>query len=182
MVFLNSYIENILNYDLINKFFFNSVKKIPKIKKIYLIFTCGNSFLKDLSASLIALEIISSQKSTFTYLKTSKVLLKLKKGSPVGCAVILRKKKMILFLTELLVFIFPKFLHNIKLASLKKKKSFSFNIKNPLLFYELEKKYQFFNKLKGLNITIVTNSKNKKELLALLTFLKFIYSKRNSIW
>ena len=174
MVFFNNYLENVLNYDLLNKFSYESVKNIPKIKKIYLSFNCKNSSLKYLSSSLIALELISLQKSIFTYLKTSNILFKIKKGSPVGCTVILRKKTMLLFLSEFLVFIFPKLLNIPKQIRIKNKKNFSFKITSPLVFNELEKRYQFFNKLTGLNITIVTSSKNKKELAVLLTSVKFI--------
>lgn len=181
MIFFNNYSENIINYDLLNKFFYNSIKKIPKIKKIYLSFNCQNSSLKYLSSSLIALELISSQKSMLTFLKTSNILLKIKKGSPVGCTVILRNKAIDLFLSEFLIFIFPKILYLNKQVDLKNNKTFSFQIKNPLLFYELEKRYQFFNKLTSLDITIVTNSKTKKELSVLLSSIKLIFSKCNSI-
>ena len=173
MSVINTYIENVVNYDLLNKFRYNSIKNIPKIQKIYLNFNCKTTLLKSLLSSLIALELISLQKSTFTYTKTSNILFKVKKGSPVGCTVVLRRSNMEEFLTELITNIFPKLEYTNKLSlNIKKLRIFSFKIKNPLIFQELEKRYQFFNNLINLNITIVTNAKTKKELKFLLNAFK----------
>jgi len=171
MIFIKNYIEYIVNYDLLNKFKYNSIVNIPQLKKIYLNFKCKTSLLKYLLSSLIALELISSKKSVLTYAKKANIQFKLKKGSPVGCTVILRKKLMYLFLSELLVTIFPKIFKSTNFY-LKKIKVFSFKIRNPLIFDELEKRYSYFNKLTSLNITIVSNSKNKKEFIFLLNSFK----------
>jgi len=173
MFVINTYIENVINYDLVNKFKYNSIKNIPKIQKIYLNFNCKTTLLKFLLSSLVALELISLQKSIFTYTKTSNILFKVKKGSPVGCTVVLRKNNMEWFLTELLTNIFPK-LESTNKLNIKKCHIFSFKIKNPLIFQELEKRYQFFNNLTNLNITIVTNSQTKNELKFLLHAFKII--------
>nr|YP_010377333.1 ribosomal protein L5 [Helicotheca tamesis]QYB23020.1 ribosomal protein L5 [Helicotheca tamesis] len=181
MLFIKKYIENTVNYDLLNKFSYKSLDNRPQLKKIYLNFYCKNYSLNYLASSLIALELMSSQKSILTYLKNSNILIKLKKGLPVGCTVILRKKNMNLFLTEFLSYIFPKNIHNSNKIQLKNIKSFSFKLTNPLLFTELEKRYQFFKNLTDLRVTIVTNSKTRKELFILLTSIKIFHSNYNSI-
>lgn len=65
MFVINTYIENVINYDLENKFKYNSIKNIPKIQKIYLNFNCKTTLLKFLLSSLVALELISLQKKYF---------------------------------------------------------------------------------------------------------------------
>nr|YP_010139043.1 ribosomal protein L5 [Lithodesmium undulatum]QQJ94651.1 ribosomal protein L5 [Lithodesmium undulatum] len=173
MEFINIYIKQIINYDLINKFKYTSVNSFPKIQKINLNFECRTSFLKILLPSLVALEIISAQKSVLTYAKESNIQFKIKKGSPVSCTVVLRKKPMLLFVSNLIVLLSNKKVQ-LKTFLVKKKKMFSFVIKNPLIFDVLEKRYSYFNQLTRLNITIVSNSKNKVELKFLLNSLKVL--------
>ena len=57
--------------------------------------------------------------------------------------------------------------------NLKLIKSVSFQLKNPLLFVELENQFQIFKDIPRLDITLVTNSKSRKELFFLLKSIKF---------
>lgn len=52
-------------------------------------------------------------------------------------------------------------------------KSISFQLKNPLLFIELENQFQFFKDIPKLDITLTTNTKSQKELLFLFKSIKF---------
>lgn len=172
---LDYYYRNIVKYDLLNKFQYNTLKKIPKIKKIILNFGCKNSDLKQLSTALLALELVSSQKGMLTVSKNSNILLKIRKGSPVGCKVILQKNSMYNFFAKLLIEILPR-LKNFSSLILKTKKlknaAISYKIANTLIFFELEHNYYLFNNLPNLNITIVTNSSTREELVFLLNSFK----------
>jgi len=173
MRFLKNYSENIVKYDLINKFTYKKTVDIPKFEKIVLNFTFKKYEFKSLISSLIALELLTFQKSTITKSKVSNISLKVRKGNPIGCKLTLRKNFMFNFFFKLLnefLLITDKKI-NVKK---QKDKSFSFIIKNILVFSELEKNYRFFNNLSNLNITLVTNSKNKDNLLFLLKSYKVL--------
>ena len=102
MNFLKSYHNNIVKYDLINKFNLETITKLPEIKFINLRFNFKKYELKSLMSALIALELITHQKATFIKSKNFNVSLKIQKGDPVGCKIILRKHKMYNFLYQLL--------------------------------------------------------------------------------
>lgn len=164
-----------LKYDLANKFFYKKTKKIPEIKKIILNFGCRTTEIKLLSASLLALELITSKKGKLTTTKRTNVVLKIRKGNPTGCKITLQKKQMFHFLEKIFVNIFPniKNFTGIKLNKNINIKSFSYQLHDTLNFNELEEHYHLFNKLPNLNITILTNSRNKKELIFILKSIQF---------
>lgn len=175
MYVLENFYRKTLKYDLANKFVYNKTKELPKLKKIVINFGCKTTDIKDLAASLLALELITTQKGKLTFIKRSNIFLKIRKGSPVGCKVTLHKKQMFNFLEKLSVEIFPRlknfngFLLNRKL----KKNTFSYELHDTLTFNELEEHYYLFNKLPNLNVTLVTESKTKKELIFILKSLQF---------
>ena len=175
---INYYYNNIVKYDLINKFYYKNIKQLPKIKKIILNFNFKRQNFKNLMSSLIALELISNQKPIFIKSKISNITLKIRKGQPVGCKIILRKQNSNIFIQKLInEYFYSKF--NIQ-ESLKKIKpinsSFmSFQIKNSLIFPELEANYQIFKQLTKLNITIVCTSKTFSELIFLLKSYKIAF-------
>ena len=73
------YYNNVIKYDVINKFYYKKYKQIPKIIKIVLSFNCKNLNIKQLLNSLIALELISAKKGFILVSKKSNILLKIKK-------------------------------------------------------------------------------------------------------
>ena len=154
MHFLDSYNKNVVKYDLINKFNFVNSNKIPCIECINLKFSFKKYEFKSLISALIALELITGQKSTFITSKTFNVSLKIQKGDPVGCKLVLRKKKMHNFLYQLL----NRFELNKKILKNLGENNFSFysfKIKNVLSFNQLEKNYVFFKNLHNLHVGIV---------------------------
>jgi|TARA_B110000967_G_C18901297_1_gene575447 large subunit ribosomal protein L5 len=167
MHFFEHYNENIVKYDLINKFRYKNLTKIPKLNFISLRFNFKKSDLKQLIAALIALELITFQKGSLIESKVSSVSLKIREGQPVGCKVVLRRLKMLEFLTKLInkIVIENK---KIKRSKIFNYNSFSFKISNVLIFNELEKNYQFFKNLKGLDINISTTPTDFKNFLFLL--------------
>lgn len=175
MNFLEQFYFKTIKYDLLNKFLYKNSKKIPKIKKIILNFGCKNNELKNLATSLLSLELLTKQKGVLTTTKYSNIILKIRKGNPVGCKLILRKDKMFEFLSKTLFEIFPK-QKNFKgfnISKKTKKNIFSCELTNTFSFSELEDHYYLFNNLPKLNITIVINSKTKEELLFILKSIKF---------
>jgi large subunit ribosomal protein L5 len=176
MHFFEYYYKNIIKYDLINKFHYKNIKHLPLLKKIVLNFGCKGSELKNLAAILLSLELITTQRGMITTSKNSNILLKIRKGNPVGCKLILKKTTMYNFFSKLIREIFSKLKNftgfNIKQKSLNSN-AISYNLQNSLIFSELEQNYYLFNKLPPLNITLVTNTINSNEFLFLLNAFKF---------
>jgi large subunit ribosomal protein L5 len=108
MFFFERYLHQIISYDLINTFFYKNLKEIPKLKKITLNFGYQNSTFRRLVSSLLALEFITCKKGNLTISKDLNVFLKIKKGNPVGCKIILKKSTMYLFYLKLITSIFSK--------------------------------------------------------------------------
>lgn len=176
MFFFETYLSKIIKYDFINTFFYQDVKEIAKLKKIILNFGYHKSNFKDLVSGLLALEFISFQKGQITKSKHLNVFLKIKKGNPVGCKIVLKKSLMHFFYLKLLTSIFSKTKHSQTFHlqwNLKLIKSVSFRIKNPLLFIELENQFQYFKTIPQLDITLLSDSRSQKELAFLLKSIKF---------
>ena len=171
---LENYYKKVIRRDLLNKFRYNNIEEIPRLKKIILNFGCKSSEIKILAASLLALELIGVQQSTFTKSRRANILLKIRKGNPVGCTVVLRKNTMYNFLIKLLIDVFPT-LRDFKGIDVAKKlnpSTFSFTIQDLISFKELEKQFYLFSILPPLNVTFITNTKTTKELLYLLSAFK----------
>jgi len=164
-----------LKYDLTNKFFYKNTKEIPKVKKIILNFSCKTDDIKQLSASMLFLEIITSKKGKLTISKKSNIILKIKKGNPTGCKIILQKKQLFNFLEKIFIFIFPnlKSFSGIKLNKNFNSKALTFKLLNIFNYNEFKDHYYLFNNLQNLNFIILTTSKSKKELIFILKSIQF---------
>jgi len=171
MYFFEHYNKNIVKYDSINKFRYKNLTKIPDLMFISLRFNFNKLDLRQVLSALTALELITLQKGSLITSKVSSVSLKIRKGQPIGCKVVLRNIKMLLFLT--------KVIGKITIENKKSKQPsgldcniFSFKISNILIFRCLEKNYQFFKNLKNLNVSIITTSTNFKNFLFLVKSYK----------
>lgn len=174
MHFLEKYYNNVLKQEYINKFIYNKNSDIPKLKKIILNFGCKTADIKQLSSSLLTFELIVNQKGKLSKTKRSNILFKIRKGNPTGCSVTLSKFNIFNFLAKLTIEIFPKLKNFSSFNNSKtlKYNTFSYKIKETFCFNELENHYYLFNDLPSLDVTIVTNSKTKNEMLFLLKTFK----------
>ena len=172
---IKKYYLNVIVRDLINKFEYRTLTKIPKIKKIILNFGDYQMGLKELASALLALELITNQKGFLTISSKSNVMLKIRKGSPVGCSVILTGDSMYSFIFKLTFEVFPslKDFSPIKVSKKLKVDSFSFSLKDLTGFKELSKQFYFFSMLPPLNVVCLTNTSTKAELTYLLKSFKF---------
>jgi large subunit ribosomal protein L5 len=172
MHFLEYYYNNIIKYDLINRFNYKNLKNIPKLKKIVLNFGCKTFELKKLSLSLLALQLITKKKGVLTISKKPNIVLKIRKGNPVGCKVILTKYLMYLFFAKLLIDILPKLKKKKLVEKLFSNNSLTYNFNNTFVFKQIEKNFLLFNLLKHLQITILTNTRTAEELFFFLNSFK----------
>lgn len=177
MSFFEAYHCKVIKYDLVNTFTYQNLTQIPRLERIVLNFGYPKSKLKNLISGLLALEFLSSKKGKMTKSRHLNLFLKVKKGNPVGCTIVLKKSLMNFFYLKLMTSIFPKIRRpqtRLFRADFKWVKSVSFQLKNPLLFTELENQFQFFKDTPKLGITLTTNSKSQEELLFLLKSIKFL--------
>jgi len=175
MHFLEHYYKTVVKYDLINKFKYETSKEIPQLKKIILNFNCKNLELKLFAATILSLKLITLRKNIqITNSKFPNLLLKIQRGQPVGCKIILNKFYMYQFLFFLLFEITPKISIILTLNNLKKNSNhYSFVLpNNSLIFDNLKEHFNLINCISDLNITIITNSKTQNELFFLLRSFK----------
>ena len=174
MNILENYYKKVIRYDLINKFFYAQLNEVPRLKKIILNFGCKSFEVKSIASALLSLELITMKKASLARSRRSNILLKVRKGNPVGCVVVLKKDKMYNFLLKLLTEVFPnlKDFKGITISKKLSKTSFSFTLKDLINFKELEEQFYLFINLPALNVTLVTNTRSTKELLYLLHSFK----------
>jgi large subunit ribosomal protein L5 len=154
-------------------FNYKNVMEVPKIKKIVLNMGLGEAIqnIKILDSAALELNAIAGQKSVITKAKKSIATFKLRQGMPIGCMVTLRREKMYEFLDKLM---------NVSLARVRDfkgvsgkafdgKGNYTLGIKEQLIFPEIN--YDSVDKIKGLNITIVTSAKSDEEGKALLKYM-----------
>lgn len=173
-LFFHSYLKDIVEYDLVTKFFYKKIKDIPVLKKVVLCFDYKNPSYKQILNSILALNIIGNQSNTtLLTLKKSNVVLKLRSGSPIGCKIILRKLKMLEFLSNLFLILIPQD-KNFKglVINSNIKNIISFNFKSLSLINALRDQYVLIKDLNSLSVTVTTNSKNLSELIFILKSLK----------
>jgi len=127
--------------------------------------------VKILDSAVDELALIAGQRPIITKAKKSIAGFKLRQGQSIGCAVTLRKDKMYEFLDRLVNVSLPR-VRDFKGLSGKAfdgKGNYSLGVKEQLIFPEIN--YDKVDKIKGLNITIVTTAKNDEEGRALLKLM-----------
>lgn len=155
------------------EFNYKNGMQVPRIEKVVLNMGLGEAIqnVKIIDSALEELTLIAGQRPVVTKAKKSIAAFKLRQGMPIGCMVTLRKDRMYEFLDRLM---------NIALARVRDfkgvsprgfdgKGNYSLGIKEHLIFPEIN--YDKIDKIKGLNITIVTTAKTDEEGRALLRHL-----------
>jgi len=158
---------------LMKDFNYKSVMEVPRVEKIVLNMGLGEAIqnVKILDSAVDELGVISGQKAVITKAKKSIATFKLREGMPIGAMVTLRKDRMFEFLDRLLNISIPR-VRDFKGVSPKAfdgNGNYSLGIKEQLIFPEIN--YDKIDKIKGLNITIVTTAKSDEESRALLKYM-----------
>ena len=155
---------------LFKKFGYKSTMQIPKIEKVVLNVGCGEAREnpKVLDAVVSQLSQITGQKAIITIAKKSVANFKLREGMPVGAKVTLRGDKMWEFLDRLFNVALPRVrdFRGINPNSFDGRGNYCFGIKEQLIFPEIE--YDKIDKIRGMDIIIVTTAKTDEEGRALL--------------
>jgi large subunit ribosomal protein L5 len=154
-------------------FKYKSIMEVPKIEKVVVNMGLGEAVqnVKIIDSAVEELTVIVGQKTLITKAKKSIAAFKLRQGMPIGCMATLRKDRMFEFLDRLLNIALPR-VRDFKGVSPKGfdgKGNYSLGIKEQLIFPEIN--YDKIDKIKGLNITIVTTAKTDEEGRALLKYM-----------
>jgi large subunit ribosomal protein L5 len=155
---------------LIKEFGYTSIMSVPKIEKVTLNMGLGEAIqnIKTLDSGVNELTLIAGQKAVITKAKKSIAGFKLRQGMPIGCMVSLRRSKMYDFLDKLFNIALPRVrdFRGLSDKSFDGRANCSIGIKEHIIFPEID--YDKVDKMKGLNITIVTTAKTDAEGLYLL--------------
>jgi len=158
---------------LMKEFGYKNVMQVPKLEKIVVNMGLGEAIqnVKILDSAAEEISSITGQKAVITKAKKSIASFKLRQGMPIGCMVTLRKDRMYEFLDRLMNISLPR-VRDFKGVSAKGfdgRGNYSLGIKEQLIFPEID--YDKVDKVKGLNISIVTTAKTDEEGRALLKIL-----------
>jgi large subunit ribosomal protein L5 len=144
--------------------------EVPKIEKVVLNMGLGEAVSNNklVDSAVEELKLISGQKPVVTKAKKSIAAFKLRQGMPIGCMVTLRKEKMYDFLTRLINIALPrvKDFKGISGKSFDGSGNYTLGIREQIIFPEIV--YDKIDKVKGLNISIVTTAKTDNEAKELL--------------
>ncbi len=158
---------------LMEKFGYKSTMQIPKIEKV--VINMGIAEAKDnakvLESAANDLAIITGQKPLITKVKKSVANFKIRAGMNIGCKVTLRQDKMYEFLDRLFNIALPRVrdFRGINPDSFDGRGNYAFGIKEQLIFPEIE--YDKIDKIRGMDIIIVTTAKTDEEAKELLTLM-----------
>jgi large subunit ribosomal protein L5 len=158
---------------LMKDFGYKNVMEVPKLEKVVVNMGLGEAIqnVKILDSAVEELAVITGQKAVITKAKKSIASFKLRQGMPIGCMVTLRREKMYEFLDRLVNVSLPR-VRDFKGVSGKAfdgMGNYSLGVKEQLIFPEIN--YDKVDKIKGMNITIVTSAKNDEEGKALLRLM-----------
>ena len=166
MHYLKNFYFKTVKYNLINKFRYKKIKKLPKLKKIVLNFISITPDIKKLFSGLLALELIGNQKGILIVKKNTIISIKNCKNTFVDCKITLQKYNLFKVFANTVLKTIPKLkdVDKFNLNKRVKKNTVSYKFHNTFSFSELEKHYYFFNTLPKLIINLLTTAENEKEL------------------
>jgi large subunit ribosomal protein L5 len=165
-----------------DKFEYSNPHQIPKIVKIVANMGLGEAVQNPKIIDIAQKELsqIMGQKAIVTKAKKSIATFRLREGMPIGCAVTLRQDRMWEFLDRMMNVALPRVrdFRGINPKGFDGRGNFSMGIKEHIIFPEIE--YDKTDKVKGLNITIVTSAKTDEEGRALLAELGMPFKRSKS--
>ena len=158
---------------LMKRFNYKNRMEVPKLEKIVINMGLGEAIqnIKILDSAAQELSQITGQKPVITKAKKSIAQFKLRTGMPIGCMVTLRKERMYEFFNRLVNVTLPRVrdFKGLSGKSFDGRGNYALGMREQLIFPEIH--YDKIDKVKGMNIVIVTTAKTDeegKELLRLL--------------
>ena len=152
------------------KFGYKNVMQVPRLEKIVLNMGIGEATenIKHLDTAMAEMEVIAGQKSNIRRAKKAISNFKLRAGMPIGCAVTLRRHHMYEFLDRIINVALPRVrdFRGVSNKSFDGRGNYNLSIREQIIFPEID--YDKMEKVRGMNITIVTSAKTDEEGYELL--------------
>lgn len=164
---------------LMQKFNYTTVMQVPKIEKIVINMGVGDAVQnsKVLDAAVNDLQLIAGQKPVITKAKKSIAGFKLRENMPIGVKVTLRGERMYYFLDKLINVTLPRVrdFRGVSTKAFDGRGNYTLGLKEQLIFPEIE--YDKVDKVRGMDIVIVTTAKTDEESRELLNQLGMPFTK-----
>jgi large subunit ribosomal protein L5 len=155
---------------MIKEFDYKNIMEVPKLTRVSLNIGLGEAIhnIKILDSAVEELALIAGQRPVVTRAKRSIASFKVREGMPIGCMVTLRRERMYYFLDKLFNIDLPRVrdFRGLSDKSFDGRGNYSLGIKEHIIFPEID--YDKIDKVKGLNVTIVTTAKTDIEARFLL--------------
>ncbi len=165
---------------LMKEFGYTSVMECPKLEKIVINLGVGDAIVnpKALEEAVAELQQISGQKPVITKAKKSIANFKLREGMAIGTKVTLRGERMYEFLDKLVNISLPRVrdFHGVSATAFDGRGNYTLGVREQLIFPEIN--FDKVNKVRGMDIVIVTSAKTNKEAYALLKGLGMPFAKK----
>jgi large subunit ribosomal protein L5 len=170
---LKTYYQKEIVPKLIETFKYKNIMEVPRLQKIVLNMGLGEAIhnIKLLDSATEELKVITGQKPVVTRAKKSIAAFKLRVGMAIGCMVTLRRKRMFDFYYKLVNIALPRVrdFRGVSDKAFDGRGNYSLGIKEHIIFPEID--YDKIDKIKGLNISIVTSAQTDEEGKRLLSLL-----------
>ena len=158
---------------LMKRFGYKNIMQAPKLDRIVINMGLGEAIqnIKILDSAVEEISLITGQRPIITKARKSIAQFKLRKGMPIGCMVTLRRDRMYEFFDRLVNIALPRVrdFRGLSGRSFDGRGNYALGVREQLIFPEID--YDKIDKVKGMNIIIVTTAKTDeegKELLSLL--------------
>ena len=165
--------------ELMEHFGYKNQHQVPKIEKVILNMGLGEAIEnpKILDSAIEELTLISGQKPVVTRARKSIAAFKVREGMPIGCCVTLRRRRMYDFLTKLINIAIPRIrdFRGVSPKAFDGKGNYTLGVKEQIIFPEID--YDKIDKIKGMNVTIVTSAESDDESRHLLDTLGMPFRK-----
>jgi large subunit ribosomal protein L5 len=164
---------------MMQEFKYKSSMQVPRLTKVVVNIGLGEAIqnIKLLESAQAELAAITGQKAVVTRAKKSIAAFKLREGMPIGCMVTLRRDRMYYFLDKLMNVVLPRVrdFRGVSERAFDGRGNYTLGIKEQIIFPEIE--YDKIDKVKGMNITIVTSAPTDEEGKFLLNLMGLPFRK-----
>jgi large subunit ribosomal protein L5 len=158
---------------MMQEFRYKSPMQVPKLEKIVINMGLGEAIqnIKLLESAAAELAAIGGQKAVVTRAKKSIAAFKLREGMPIGCMVTLRRHRMYEFFDKLVNVVLPRVrdFRGMSDRSFDGRGNYTLGIREQIIFPEID--YDKIDKVKGMNISIITTARTDEEGKYLLRLL-----------
>ncbi len=163
-------------------FEYKNVMQVPRVEKVVVNIGLGEAMdnPKALEAAVNDLTIITGQKPIMTKARKSIANFKLREGRLIGTKVTLRGDRMWAFLDRLMTTALPRVrdFRGVSANAFDGRGNYTLGLKDQLIFPEIE--YDKIDKLRGMEVTIVTTASNDNQARAMLQLLGMPFSKKDA--